>query len=556
MNDPVSPGDQESPPVLDDLVEPLETPPLPAPIAAGTRITMPDATSLQILTLLKSGPQVNLYNATTHENGPTVWLHEALNEEASTRLRHEADVLEGLECPMFPHVLACFECDGKTYLATEPLTPETTLADLLAGGIQPLPHILSVLAQIAFGLIHLHAGGWAHLGLRPTAIALSKPVKILDLTYATRLGEPPATAFYHAGYSPPELLTGDPVDACADVYAVGALLYHAINGQPIAETGAELSTWQPPPALAGVPQILHRCLGSRETRYATMEELHRHLLRLARRYAPSVRYAVTAATTIGLEPSRTNNQDAYAYLTGCVAAEEDMKTWAVACVADGMGGLAAGEVASEVAVKTVMAEAAAAFAHLLAAGEHAQMVRQWIHTANGQVCAALEAQGARGGTTIVCACLVNRRLVIAHVGDCRLYLLRAGALQLCTRDHSLAMALALQGELALDGVRHHPDRSKVTRSLGDRQPLPDYFVDTLEQAIGSTTVELQGGDVLLLCSDGLWEPVLEDEMVGAVRQHAPDLHAAATALLAMALEREAPDNATVLLLRVEEVAAA
>jgi serine/threonine protein phosphatase PrpC len=68
-------------------------------------------------------------------------------------------------------------------------------------------------------------------------------------------------------------------------------------------------------------------------------------------------------------------------------------------------------------------------------------------------------------------------------------------------------------------------------------------------------VELQGGDVLLLCSDGLWEPVLEDEMVGVVHQHAPDLHTAATALLAMALQRGAPDNATVVLLRVEEVSA-
>src|SRR5262249_38817567 len=121
MHAPVSPGDQESPSALDELVEPLDTPPPPAPLAAGTRITMPDATSLQILTLLKSGPQVNLYNATANGNGQIVWLHEALDETASTRVRHEAQVLEGLECPMFPHVLACFEYDGKTYLATEPL---------------------------------------------------------------------------------------------------------------------------------------------------------------------------------------------------------------------------------------------------------------------------------------------------------------------------------------------------------------------------------------------------------------------------------------------------
>jgi protein phosphatase len=119
------------------------------------------------------------------------------------------------------------------------------------------------------------------------------------------------------------------------------------------------------------------------------------------------------------------------------------------------------------------------------------------------------------------------------------------------------MALALQGEISMDEVRHHPDRSKVTRSLGDRQPLPDYFVDTLEQTVGGEsvlrqTMELQAGDVLLLCSDGLWEPVLEEEMLNAVRHHAPDLNAAADTLLKIALQRGAPDNATVVLLRVDE----
>lgn len=174
-----------------------------------------------------------------------------------------------------------------------------------------------------------------------------------------------------------------------------------------------------------------------------------------------------------------------------------------------------------------------------------------MHAANNKVCAALEARRARGGTTLLCASVVNRRLAIAHVGDCRLYLLREGQARLLTRDHSLTMARALQGELTMAEVRHHPDRSLITRSLGDRQPLPEYFVDTLEQLTGTVTIDVKAGDVLLLGSDGLWEPVLEEEMLDAVRHHAADLHAAANSLLTIALQRGAPDNATVVLLRVD-----
>src|SRR5262249_38545855 len=110
------------------------------------------------------------------------------------------------------------------------------------------------------------------------------------------------------------------------------------------------------------PQILHYCLGDRGSRYSTMDELHRDLLRLARRLAPRVSHALSASTTIGLEPTRTTNQDAYAYLNGRLESEDGPTAWSVICLADGMGGMAAGEVASSVAVQAVMATAAAALA--------------------------------------------------------------------------------------------------------------------------------------------------------------------------------------------------
>lgn len=559
--DPKDPKEEESSPILelDELVEPLDTDTLAPsePLAADDMVTSPSGKSFRIAALLKTETPFNLYEVILNEfnkDARTVWLREASNETAAERLRHEAEILKELNCPMFPQLIECFEFDSKTYLATEPIPTATTLADLLASEKASLSSILSVLSQVAFALIQLHAHGWSHLGIRPNVIALSKPVKISDFSYATRLGEKPAAPFYHTGYSPPELLTEEPIDARADIYAVGALLFHAINGKPLAETGAELSSWEPPTPIAGVPQIIHRCLGPREMRYAAMEKLHRDLLGLARRCAPTVSYSVAAATTIGLEPTRTTNQDAQAYLTGHLEFEASSQDWTVLCVADGMGGMESGEIASEVAVKTVLSEAASTFAgcRSISAEEQVQMVKKWAQAANAKVCAALEAHQARGGTTLICACVVNRRLTMAHVGDCRLYLIQKGEISLLSRDHSLAMAFVLQGEISMAELRQHPDRSKISRSLGERQPLPDYFVDTLEAVTGSETLELYSGDALLLCSDGLWEPVTEEDMLKAINSTASNLKAAADDLLKIALQRGAPDNATLVLLRVDD----
>jgi protein phosphatase len=219
-----------------------------------------------------------------------------------------------------------------------------------------------------------------------------------------------------------------------------------------------------------------------------------------------------------------------------------------------MGGMAAGDVASDVAVKTVLREATEMFASgkSVSTSEQTEGVKTWAMRANERVCAAMEERKVRGGCTLIVTCMIGSRLTIAHVGDCRLYHIRQRNITLLTRDHSLAMAMVLQGTAELKDIRQHPDRSRVTRSLGERQNVPDYFVDTLEPATGNATLELENGDTLLLCSDGLWEPVVDDEMRDAIARHAPDLSAAGEALLQIALERGGPDNATVVLLRVEE----
>lgn len=524
-------------------IDPLDQPTASEPTITSERDAQEDSTVSVNKLMTSSQSKVGT---------PSIfWLWEATSPNAIHLLQHEAEILAQVNSPMFPKVHAQFQQNGNFYLVTDAL-PEKTLAEVIEQEKLTLYQFLTILAQIAYALVQLHQVGWVHLGVRPQAVLIDKPIKLVDFRWAVRIGEKIETPFYHSGFSPPEFIQSDQdVDERSDIFSVGALLYYFVNGQPIPETGVQLLGWQCP--YGGVPQILHRCLGPREERYPKMQVLHQELIRLKSRYTPAVTYTVTGATTIGLEPSRTTNQDAYGYLEINAKCEGSTVRCLVACVADGMGGMEAGEIASETAIKTVLSEASCALSTntSLSPDEQVRMVKEWVHKANEKVCAAMEQRRAKGGTTLLCCFLVGERMSIAHVGDCRLYLVRNGNATLLTRDHSLAMALALQeGKVDPDALRYHPDRSRLTRSLGDRSPLPPYFVDSLEVTTGKPVMELEEGDILLLCSDGLWEPVAETEMISILEQHSNDLSGAAQNLLKLAIERGAPDNATVLLIRI------
>jgi protein phosphatase len=146
------------------------------------------------------------------------------------------------------------------------------------------------------------------------------------------------------------------------------------------------------------------------------------------------------------------------------------------------------------------------------------------------------------GTTLTAAYVDDAHVAIAHVGDSRAYLFRAGTLQRLTQDHSLVDELVRRGKLTEEQAAEHPQRSIITRALG---PEPDVEVDTW-------TYPARGGDVVLLCSDGLTS-MISEERVRAVLEANENLDAAADALIAEANEAGGRDNITVVLFRLEEL---
>ena len=198
-------------------------------------------------------------------------------------------------------------------------------------------------------------------------------------------------------------------------------------------------------------------------------------------------------------------------------------------VADGMGGHAAGEVASEIAVN-VLAELApkdldgAALEHAVEEANH-EIIR-----------AARDGRGREGmGTTLTACMLENERLVIAQVGDSRAYLLHHGKLQQLTRDHSLMADMIEAGQLTPEEARHHPQRSVITRALGsDPNTRPDMY-----------EINVETGDRLLVCSDGL-SSMIEDEQIEAVMRRVPDPQRCASQLVNEAIAAGGHDNVTVI----------
>jgi protein phosphatase len=213
---------------------------------------------------------------------------------------------------------------------------------------------------------------------------------------------------------------------------------------------------------------------------------------------------------------------------------------ALLAVADGMGGVEAGEVASALAIQRLSAEAQA----FAATNSDPSFIGEWLGRAVSGINAAVVAEAAKRGhemgTTLACALVVEGVANIANVGDSRIYVWRAGALSRLTKDHSLVQALVDAGVLGDDERYSHPQRNIVVRSLGEPRM---GFSDEHEPVL------LLRGDWLLLCSDGLWEMV-RDDAIGDVLNRAPNAQVACDRLVDLANANGGEDNISVVIGRV------
>ena len=212
----------------------------------------------------------------------------------------------------------------------------------------------------------------------------------------------------------------------------------------------------------------------------------------------------------------------------------------LAVVADGLGGHAAGEVASRAAVDAAVAEWARGTPQA-----PRQALRSAVRAANVAVYDAALERGRHGmGTTITALTLAGHSALVANVGDSRAYLVRGDECTQLTSDHSKVGEMLRMRLITPEQAANHPARSMLTRSLGGE---PAVQVDIVE-------TDVARDDVFILCSDGLWDAVARTELgtivAGALRDPAPTAVQAADALVDLALKRDTADNVTAAVVHV------
>ena len=202
-------------------------------------------------------------------------------------------------------------------------------------------------------------------------------------------------------------------------------------------------------------------------------------------------------------------------------------------VADGMGGHQAGDIASQYTVEAVKRE-------LAKQGETdiEQALVQAITTANNEIIdkATVDSTLRGMGTTIVAATITSRMIYFANVGDSRLYLINQGIVQL-TKDHSLVEEMVRLGGIKPEEAKNHPDKNIVTRAIGAKKNIE---VDFYEH-------RLKRGDIILMCTDGLYDMVEDEELFHLV-QGGRDIVESAKLLVDKANENGGIDNIGIVLI--------
>jgi len=231
---------------------------------------------------------------------------------------------------------------------------------------------------------------------------------------------------------------------------------------------------------------------------------------------------------------RSQNQDTYAieYL-------DDGMVLAVVC--DGMGGAKAGNVASRLALDVFVNTVRCSADARMSVRELRRVLEDAVKLCNTAVYeqAELSPDYEGMGTTIVAALVRPHFSLLANVGDSRAYLVNEAGIEQITVDHSLVEMMVRRGEITREEARSHPVRNLITRAVGTGERVE---VDFFEK-------KLQPGEALLLCSDGLSNLVADQEMLFEVK-HGGSREDCCERLLKIALEREAPDNVTAVLVSV------
>ncbi len=446
--------------------------------------------------------------------------------------------------PAFQLALSGFAQDGRVYLVYRDENP-VPLARRTGGIRMSEPEAIGLAIQVCQAVSALHRRGLRVNDICPQSVVVASDgrVKLTGLDYVSNDTELQSDPILNDGYTAPEIYKGKKTDKRADVFSIGALLYTCLTGERIEaeswrEEAGPVNFYPPHVVSPGLEQVARRALAfSPDERWPTVEALKTELIKLN----GTIRIRAAALTDVGRV--RELNEDAVMTVQYSRQSQIEPAESYLYVVADGMGGAAAGEVASAIAVKAIRDYVET---RLLAgeADEPGGLLKDALEEANRSI---LDYQAAnpesRGmGSTGVSALILPPQAAVAWVGDSRAYLSEGAGIRQITRDHSLVQRLIEIGQLTLEQARHHEHKNVITRSLGARQSGP--------AGAEATVIRLKRGDRMVLCSDGLTTHVEDDQIGEIVRRHS-DPDAVARELIVAANAGGGTDNISAVVIFVE-----
>ena len=462
----------------------------------------------EVLEVLEATPHLNTYRALDESAGRECLL---LESDDPQNYRAEQRLLQsGLRHPALVEIYdVCWVRYGeqtRAYLAQEyPLMP------LTLGNVRAMT-VLQWGAHLADALARLHEHRLAHGDVQPAHLFLSN--------HQIKLG-----GFAHLGDFSPER-------AVQDITQLARTL------QQLAIPSAHDA-----PAFAPtVNDLLTRAL-DQTYREARAFQIDLHQVLDALRHPTKLTTVVGRLSDVGLR--REVDEDALLTTEIVQFTQAGYQLVGLYAVADGMGGASAGEVASRLVTEAMARYVtqnilAPQFAATPTDLDYANLLRAAIEQANAEVLDARTHAQTNMGSTVVAALVVGNHAHIANVGDSRAYLITPERITRLTKDHSLVQALADSGAIAEEETRTHPQRNYILRNVGDK---PQVAVDLFR-------VQIEPGQSLLLCCDGLWEMV-RDEQIHAIVTQQPNPQEACRELIRVANENGGDDNITCIVVRFE-----
>jgi PPM family protein phosphatase len=337
--------------------------------------------------------------------------------------------------------------------------------------------------------------GWFFVDWVSDLITFDATAKFFDLTSVY-----PATETLISGisgdYSAPELASALTVDESMVSYSIGALLYQTIHGKMLNLQQSHELEIQP---ISRIYQVLKIALSSLpEERFPLSQLLSLLVTARMESKKTEIEWQIASQSVLGLSLDRLQNEDNYGFRQ---YKSHNGSSIMIAAVADGMGGMARGEEASKIAIKTVLETP------LPEELKTPEQRDTWLLNIFQQANKLISEVIKNGGTTLSMILAVDNELSIAHVGDSRIYLLRNEEINQLSEDHSLVGMMVANGEITEEESLIHPDRNVLIKSLGSKKNLANGYVQNLMRTVELLSMKLEQGDILLLCSDGVWDLV-------------------------------------------------